>query len=352
MSEVKTLRFRIKDKHAGILRRMAREVNTIWNYYNELSSRAIRERGVWMTGYDLQKYTNGYTKVEGTLLSSSTPAQVAEEYAQRRRQFKKARLNWRVSNRASSKYSLGWIPFKVRAARFIDGKVVFSKASFSIVDSYGLENYELRAGNLSEDSRGRWYLNVSVKNTAIPSAGTGVVGIDPGAKTAFTMSTGEVFEGRHYRTAEPRLAMAQRAKKKKLARTIAAKIKNQRKDALHKLSSRLVQENAAIFIGDVSPSKMVKTKFAKSTLDAGWSMFATMLDYKCRQAGVVFARIDEKHTTQTCFLCESIEGPKGVEGLRIRQWLCSCGSLNDRDVNAARNIARRGLATLGEGALS
>ena len=133
-------------------------------------------------------------------------------------------------------------------------------------------------------------------------------------------------------------------------KAIHAKTGNQRKDALHKFSTALVQNNAAIFVGDVAGAKLVKTKMAKSTLDAGWSMLKTMLEYKAIQAGIVFEEVNESYTTQTCSQCASIEGPKGLSGLQIRQWTCSCGAEHDRDVNAARNIARRGMATLEVGA--
>lgn len=117
MDTVKTLKLRIKDKHASALRAMAREVNTVWNFCNETSARAVQEKGKFLSGFDLQKLTDGFSKCDGVMIGSATTQQVCEEYATRRWQFKRARLNWRVSNSKSSKYSLGWIPFKSRAAR-------------------------------------------------------------------------------------------------------------------------------------------------------------------------------------------------------------------------------------------
>jgi IS605 OrfB family transposase len=173
MEAVKTLKLRIKDKHAGVLSLMAREVNQVWNCCNETSSRAIRERGKWLSGFDLQKLTAGYAKCEGVQIA--------------------------------------------------------------------------------------------------------VVG--------------------------------------------------------HKFSTGLVARNAAIFVGNVQAKAMVKTKMAKSTLDAVWSMLKTMLEYKSHGAGTVFEEVNEAYTTQTCSRCGVIpaSSPKGRTGLRMRRWTCcDCGAEHHR----------------------
>ena len=348
----KTLRLRIKDKHARVLSAMAREVNQVWNFCNETSRRAIRERHQWLSGYDLQKLTNGYSKCDGIHIGSPTVQQVCEDYAKARKQFKKAKLRWRVSNPQSSKYSLGWIPFKARALQYKAGQIAFAGQKFSLWDSYGLADYELRAGSFSEDSRGRWYLNVVVKVQAKGSSATASVGIDLGLKEVAVASNGQRIEGRFYRKLEADLGIAQRAHKKRRVKAIHAKIANQRKDALHKFSTALVRENAAIFVGDVASAKLVKTKMAKSTLDAGWASLRAMLEYKSHQAGIVFEVVNESYTTQTCSCCGAIpaSSPKGRAGLGIREWVCSdCGAVHDRDVNAAKNILAAGHRRLAEG---
>ena len=352
MDCTKTLRLRIKDKHTKVLAAMAREVNQVWNFCNETSHRAIRERHQWLSGYDLQKLTNGFSKCEGIHIGSPTVQQVCEDYAKARKQFKKAKLRWRVSNPNSSKYSLGWIPFKARALQYKAGQIVFAGQKFNLWDSYGLSEYDMRAGSFSEDSRGRWYLNVVVKVQGTASTGTAALGIDLGLKEAAVASDGSRIEGRFYRKLEADLGIAQRARKKQRTKSIHAKIANQRKDLLHKFSTQLVKNNAAIFVGNVGSAKLVKTKMAKSTLDAGWTMFKTMLEYKSHQAGIVFEEVNEAYTTQTCSCCGSIpaSSPKGRAGLRMREWTCSeCGSVHDRDVNAARNILAAGHRRLAEG---
>ena len=352
MEATKTLKLRIKDKHAAVLSAMAREVNQVWNYCNETSSRAIRERREWLSGFDLQKLTAGYSKCEGVRIGSATVQLVCEEYATRRKQFKKARLNWRVSNPKSAKYSLGWVPFKAGGAKYKAGQIAFLGHKFSLWDSYGLSRFDLRAGSFSQDARGLWYLNVCVKVDVPKSAGTGLVGIDLGLKTTATCSDGEELASGLYRKHEGALGIAQRARKKDRARAIHAKIANTRKDAMHKFSTGLVARNAAIFVGNVQAGAMVKTTMAKSTLDAGWSMLKTMLEYKSHGAGIVFEEVNEAYTTQTCSSCGVIpaSSPKGRTGLRMRRWTCcDCGAEHHRDVNAALNIAARGHARLAGG---
>ena len=355
MESTKTLKLRIKDKHARVLSAMAREVNQVWNHINAISAKAARPfhgKPQFLSGYDLQKFTAGFSKCDDVSVGSGTVQLVCVEYATRRKQFKKTRLNWRVSNPKSAKYSLGWIPFKGGHAKYKAGQIHFAGQKLSLWDSYGLADYELRAGSFSEDSRGRWYFNVAVDVACKASPGTAAVGIDLGLKEAAVVSTGERIEGRFYRKLETRLGIAQRAGKKCRVKAIHAKIKNQRKDMLHKFSAAMVKDYSAIFVGDVASAKLVKTKMAKSTLDAGWAMLKTMLEYKSHQAGIVFEVVNENYTTQTCSCCGVIpaSSPKGRAGLRIREWVCSdCGAAHDRDVNAAKNILAAGHRRLAAG---
>ena len=165
------------------------------------------------------------------------------------------------------------------------------------------------------------------------------------------MSNGEKIEHpAWYRRMEKRIAVAQRAKHKRHAKKLHAKVKAQRNDFLHKASTELVRRHGAIFVGNVKPFAIAKTGMGKSSLDAGWAMFKQQLQYKAVRHGVLFADVNEAYSTQTCSQCGSIEGPKGLKDLGIRRWTCGCGAEHDRDVIAAKNIARRGLATLAEGA--
>jgi IS605 OrfB family transposase len=348
---VRVLRLRIKDKHAFGLCLMAREVNFVWNYCNELSLKIFHRERRFASGIELQRYLNGASK-EGLGIGSAVFQQIAEEYATRRKQHRKVKLRWRKS--AGARRSLGWIPFKARSVVWRNGQAHFQGLHLGVWDSYGLADYELGAGTISEDSRGRWYLNVCVKAKRVQrSESSRQVGIDLGLKTFAGFSDEQlpnVDAQRFYRDLEPALATAQRACKKRRVKAIHARIANRRKDFLHQLSTRLVREYGAIFVGNVNAQALARALHGKSVLDAGWSSFRTMLQYKCADAGVWFDEVDEAFSSQTCSCCGSRTGPKGVAGLGIREWTCSaCDTTHDRDRNAARNILAAGRRRLAEG---
>ena len=352
---MKTLKLRIKDKHAKVLIQLASEVNFVWNYVNDLCFKHLKRTGKFFSAFDVQKYLTGASK-SGLSLHSQSIQAIAEELVIRRKQFKKAKLNWRVSNPKSPKRSLGWIPFKASGIKYQNGQVKYAGHWFGLWDSYGLSDYTVKTGSFVQDSRGRWYvcLVVDTPEPTKTSEGKASVGIDLGLKDFATLSNGEKIEAqRTYRQYQQKLGIAQRAKQKQRTRAIHAKIKNIRSDFQHKLSRQLVNDHAAIFVGNVNAKGLAKTKLAKSVLDASWSAFRTMLKYKCENAGVWFEEINEAYTTQTCSCCGSRhDSPKGRAGLGIREWTCQqCGTLHDRDVNAAKNILALGHERLAVGIL-
>ncbi|HQR21837.1 MAG TPA: transposase [Burkholderiaceae bacterium] len=349
---VRVLRLRIKDRHRAALDEMARAVNIVWNYCNELSLKVLERERRFVGTAELQRYLAGASK-EGLAVGSAVFQQVAEEYATRRRQHRKRRLAWRVSGGA--RRSLGWIPFKARSVVYRGGQVRFQGHAMGLWDSYGLSAYSLRAGCFSQDARGRWYLNVTVAvakrlPTAPPAAS---LGIDLGLKQLAAFSDemlDNVEVSRFYRNLEPKLAIAQRARKSARVRALHAKIANRRRDGLHKLSTALANRYGAIFVGNVNAQALARGPHAKSVLDAGWSAFRTMLRYKCDDAGAWFLEVDEAYSTQTCSVCNSRTGPQGREGLGMREWICPhCGTPHDRDRNAARNILAAGHRRLAAG---
>lgn len=336
----KTIKIRIKDSVVcKDLEKMARSVNFVWNFCNETSLKAIRYNSEWLSGYDLQKLTKSSGKELG--INSTTVQEVCQEYATRRKQFKKKKLRWR------GKKSLGWIPFKKTGISFKNGVVRYVGKTFKVFQPERLpENSIYGAGEFCQDSRDRWYICISVKYELEPNGATGEVGIDLGLKDVATLSNGQkVSNNRYYRMMENRLAHAQRNKKKRQTRTIHAKTRNRRMDELHKASTRIADENKLMVVGKLSAKGLAKTKMAKSVNDAATTMFKTMLKYKASARQHVYVEVNEANTTRTCSACNTIpdSSPKGLKGLSVREWVCSnCGAVHDRDVNAAMNILRIG----------
>jgi putative transposase len=350
-SRLKTLSVRVRDKHAKVLREMAFGVNQVWNAVNELSAEyswvPIPEVGYMNLGtsaYDLMTELKHIRKDKRLAISAATTQVVIATHYKSRRQFKKNKLRWRVSS--GPRRSLGWVPFRVGTTTWRNGQVKFNGHFFKVWDSYGLSQYEFRSGSFNEDARGRWYFNVVVEVEQDAPALNNAVGIDLGLKDTATCSNGEKLEaGRFYRDAQLKLAKAQRANNRKQVRSIHAKIKNRRKDALHKFSAKIAKENSFIVIGNVSGKALAKTNMAKSVFDAGWYMLKTQIRYKSIRHGSEFIEVDERYSTRLCSCCGSIpdSSPKGRTGLVVRNWECSdCGATHDRDVNAAKNILNFG----------
>ena len=336
---LKTFQYRIKDSSSRkVLNKLKRSVNFVWNFCNHTQRESLRRRD-FLGNYDFQKLTSGTSKDLG--LHSQTVQGVCEEYSLRVKQFRKPFLRWR------SRRHLGWIPFKKSGIKIKEDQVTYCGNVFRFWKSRDVPQ-EIQCGNFSQDSLGRWYINLVCEVEEDPSKGTQEVGIDLGLKTLLTLSDGREFHHpRWYRKLEEKIKMSQRLKKRKGTQKLHRKIKNQRKDFLHKVSSHLVKECSTIFVGDVSPGKLVKTRMAKSVLDAGWSMFKGFLRYKSIAKNILFKEVNERLTTQTCSNCLHVGGPKGLQGLGVREWVCAiCDVFHKRDVNSAINILRLGYQTL------
>ena len=214
------------------------------------------------------------------------------------------------------------------------------------------------------DAAGRYFASFVVRATPEPLPQIQpAAGIDLGLTHFAVLSDGrKIGSPRFLRRAEKKLKRAQRALSRKeegsrnrdKARvTVArahARVADARREFCHQLSTALIRENQAVAVEDLAVNGLARPRMAKSVHDAGWSAFVAMLEYKARLYGRGFHRIGRfEPTSQVCSACGIKDGSKP---LHVRQWACrACGTVHDRDVNAARNIARAaGLAVTACGA--
>lgn len=206
---------------------------------------------------------------------------------------------------------------------------------------------KIKCGRIVRRASG-WYLCLFIEadTKTIPLKSNCVAGIDPGYKSTLTLSSGEkIDKPKQLQRAEKRLAQAQRGKRKQLTARLQERIKNRRKDDNHKLSRKLVGENAIIVFSKDNIKGIAKS-YGKSVAEASHYQLRQMLSYKCTASGRKYIEVDSKGSTMICCNCLAKTGPTGKAGLSVRQWECAeCGILHDRDQNAAINTLLVGLGT-------
>jgi len=182
------------------------------------------------------------------------------------------------------------------------------------------------------------------------------VGVDFGIKDLAITSDGVVFENKNFfKKQHTRLRVEQRSlarkqkgsknreKQKLIVALLHEKIRNQRTDYLHKISTELVNAYETIAIEDLAVGNMVKNrKLSKAISDMAWRQLRTMLEYKtkwqCKNL-VVIGKFDP--SSKLCRKCGNI---KQDLKLSDRTYNCDkCGHLEDRDINAAKNIINFGI---------
>jgi len=214
-----------------------------------------------------------------------------------------------------------------------------------------------------KDSAGRYFASFVVRAGAVALPATErACGLDLGLGHFAVMDDGtKVAAPRFLRRAEKKLKRAQKSVSRKregsnrrdkarvkMARQ-RAKVADARRDFHHKLSTRIIRENQAVYMENLSVKGLSRTRMAKSVHDAGWSSFTAMLEYKATRYGREFARVGRFFpSSRTCSACGNYDGPKP---LHVRTWTCccGCGTTHDRDVNAAVNIRREGARIVAAG---
>lgn len=208
----------------------------------------------------------------------------------------------------------------------------------------------IKSATISVTPTGKYFVSIlcDTKEEILTKASiteSTTIGIDLGIKDFAITSEGEVFENPKYlRKAQSKLKYVQRKyskhkgkrTKQKLA-LLHEKVANQRKDFLHKVSTKLIRENQTIALETLAVKNMVKNhNLAQSISDVSWSTFVSMLEYKAEWYGKNILRIGQFAPSSKTCSCGVIN--KGLK-LSDRKWTCkSCGTTHDRDILAACNI--------------
>jgi putative transposase len=225
----------------------------------------------------------------------------------------------------------------------------------------------IKSYTIRKTPTGRYFISVLYETESKkPLNNCKSVGVDVGIKAFATLSTGEVFENQKYlksnlnklRALERSAARKYKKGKsrdeqsenwKRVMNQIAKlheKIAFQRKDYLHKVSSKIASEYSTVCVETLNIKGMVQNHHLSQAIsDCGWGMFIDMLSYKCDN----LVKVDRYFaSSQTCSECGYVN--KEVKDLSIRKWVCPhCGTVHDRDVNAARNILAAGAKMTSEG---
>jgi putative transposase len=300
-------------------------------------------RGIYRSEFELLPLVNGHGAKIGVAQDALSGA-IGDAHKAWKRCF--SRLS-RRPRRKGKRNKLNGITFPHGK----DLKVEAKRVKIPVIGRVRYHRQEIPAGRVSYARIVRrasgWYLCLCIKADPVPIAAVldGVVGVDPGFSSLLTLSTGEVIEQPHeLRMGASRLGQAQRGGRRRLAARLHERMRNRRKDRNHKLSRRLVQENALIAWSKDRTRSLQRT-FGKSVAGAAHFQLRQYLSYKCRAGGRQFLEVDSRNSTRTCSACGARSGPTGYAGLKVRQWSCACGARHDRDVNAAMNTLRVGLET-------
>lgn len=215
------------------------------------------------------------------------------------------------------------------------------------------------------EATGEYYVSVLCKHDAgpalpSPDSAPEMTGVDAGLKHLLVTSEGEVFdspnatrrlaaklERERRRLARKKKGSANWTKQRRKVARVHAKAANIRRDALHKATTTIVRESQAVAVEDLNVAGMSRSrKLSYAVRDAGMGTASRMLEYKCERAGRPFVKVGRFFaSSQTCSACGAVN-PE-VKDLSVRSWECpACGAVHDRDVNAARNIAKEGARLL------
>jgi len=244
------------------------------------------------------------------------------------------------------------------AFSYVDGKIILAKHKDPLNIKWTRRfKGEPTSLTITKDPSDKFYISILVKEEVIPLPfKRGEIGIDLGLKHLITDSHGRTVNNpQHLKKREKLLAIRQKAfsrkekgsknfhkARKRVARAYE-KVRDQRNDFLHKLSTKLVSENQVIAVETLQVKNMIKNRrLSKSIADTGWSTLIRFLEYKCYWYGKELIKVGSFFPSSK--LCSGCGYKLETLDLATREWECPhCQLFHDRDKNAAQNILRQGL---------
>ena len=256
----------------------------------------------------------------------------------------------------------GWydsFTFKQFGFELLDNGLILSKIGVIKIILHRPIEGEIKTLTVHRDAVSNWYACFSCQGKSEPlPCNQQAVGIDVGLKSFATLSNGEKIPNpRFFGRDEKELAKVQRklsqadkgtperVKRRKAVQHIHQRVANRRKDFAHKVSRELVDSFGMIAFEKLNGKNMLQNHhLAKSISDAAWNQLITYTTYKAENAGRVVVLVDPRNTSKMCSCC----GAMVEKSLSVRVHACPvCGLVMDRDENAANNILRLGLESLG-----
>ena len=263
-----------------------------------------------------------------------------------------------------SKHHRQSVEFTASAFKYRDGKLYMAKSKTALDIRWSRELPSAPSTvTISKDTAGRYFVSClcEFEPVSLPVSAK-ITGIDVGLKDLFITDSGfKTGNPRHTAKYATRLALLQRrlSKKKKGSKNRAkarlnvarlhAKIADCRRDNLHKLSRRLINENQVVCVESLKVKNMIRNPtLSKAIADAGWGELVRQLEYKAEWSGRSVVAIEQFFPSSK--RCSSCRYTLPKLALNTRTWVCpECGVTHDRDINAARNIKAAGLAVLAHG---
>ena len=248
--------------------------------------------------------------------------------------------------------------------QIIDDKLKLPKVGLVKVKQHRIipNGQIIKSATITRTPSGKYYVSILVEyDKVVPNVELSrdkVIGLDYASHSFYVDSQGrEADYPKFYRKTQDKLAREQRKlshmkygsnnyqKQKMIVAKVQEYIANQRKDWIHKLSTRLADEYDIVCVEDINMQNMARSlKLGKSTNDNGFGMFRDILSYKLHDRGKALVKIDKWFpSSKLCRHCGTVNSELKLSD---RVWTCGCGAIINRDENAAINIMNEGLRML------